>query len=50
MPLLKSSAKARYIRGLENIVERAVILCDGKTFSVEKSWLRARIISGIRGG
>jgi formate hydrogenlyase transcriptional activator len=28
------------IRELQNVVERAVILCDGETFSIEKSWLR----------
>jgi formate hydrogenlyase transcriptional activator len=28
------------IRELQNIIERAVILCDGATFSVEESWLR----------
>jgi formate hydrogenlyase transcriptional activator len=28
------------IRELQNVIERAVILCDGKTFSVDESWLR----------
>jgi formate hydrogenlyase transcriptional activator len=28
------------IRELQNVVERAVILCDGETFSVEDTWLR----------
>jgi PAS domain S-box-containing protein len=27
------------IRELQNVVERAVILCDGETFSVDESWL-----------
>ena len=27
------------IRELQNVVERAVILCDGDTFSIEKTWL-----------
>ena len=27
------------IRELQNVIERAVILCDGKTFSVDESWL-----------
>jgi PAS domain S-box-containing protein len=27
------------IRELQNIVERAVILCDGETFSVDETWL-----------
>jgi two-component system, NtrC family, nitrogen regulation response regulator NtrX len=28
------------IRELQNVIERAVILCDGATFSVDKSWLK----------
>jgi formate hydrogenlyase transcriptional activator len=28
------------IRELQNIVERAVVLCDGETFSVDESWLK----------
>jgi formate hydrogenlyase transcriptional activator len=28
------------IRELQNVIERAVILCDGDTFSVEESWLK----------
>lgn len=28
------------IRELQNVVERAVILCDGDTFSVDESWLQ----------
>ena len=28
------------IRELQNVIERAVILCDGKTFSIDESWLR----------
>jgi formate hydrogenlyase transcriptional activator len=28
------------IRELQNIIERAVILCEGETFSVEETWLR----------
>src|SRR5260370_865310 len=28
------------IRELQNVVERAVILCDGETFSVDKTWLQ----------
>ena len=28
------------IRELQNVIERAVILCEGDTFSVEESWLK----------
>jgi len=28
------------IRELQNVIERAVILCDGPTFSVDETWLR----------
>jgi formate hydrogenlyase transcriptional activator len=29
------------IRELQNVIERAVILCEGQTFSVDESWLQA---------
>jgi formate hydrogenlyase transcriptional activator len=28
------------VRELQNVVERAVILCDGETFAVDESWLK----------
>lgn len=28
------------VRELQNVIERAVILCDGETFSVDATWLR----------
>lgn len=28
------------IRELQNVIERAVILCDGETFSVDETWLK----------
>jgi formate hydrogenlyase transcriptional activator len=28
------------VRELQNVVERAVLLCDGDTFSVEDAWLK----------
>jgi formate hydrogenlyase transcriptional activator len=28
------------IRELQNVIERAVVLCDGETFSVDKTWLK----------
>lgn len=27
---------------MQNVVERAVILCDGETFSVDQKWLRVK--------
>jgi formate hydrogenlyase transcriptional activator len=30
------------IRELQNVVERAVILCEGETFSVEETWLQGK--------
>ena len=35
------------IRELQNVVERAVLLCDGDTFSVDESWLRQAPASTI---
>ncbi|HTV56960.1 MAG TPA: sigma 54-interacting transcriptional regulator, partial [Terriglobia bacterium] len=31
------------IRELQNVVERAVILCDGETFSVDERWLQPKL-------
>jgi len=28
------------VRELQNVIERAVVLCDGDTFAVDESWLR----------
>jgi len=28
------------IRELQNVIERAVILCDGETFSIDESWMK----------
>jgi formate hydrogenlyase transcriptional activator len=30
------------IRELQNVIERAVIMCDGETFSVDETWLRPK--------
>jgi formate hydrogenlyase transcriptional activator len=31
------------IRELQNVVERAVILCEGETFSVDQTWLQGKV-------
>ena len=28
------------VRELQNVIERAVVLCDGETFSIDESWLK----------
>jgi formate hydrogenlyase transcriptional activator len=33
----------RNIRELQNVIERAVILCEGETFSVDETWLRRAV-------
>ncbi len=33
------------VRELQNVIERAVILCEGETFSVDESWLKREAIS-----
>ncbi len=30
------------IRELQNVIERAVVLCDGETFSVDETWLKRK--------
>jgi len=31
------------IRELQNVIERAVILCDGETFSIDETWLQPKV-------
>jgi formate hydrogenlyase transcriptional activator len=33
------------VRELQNVIERAVILCDGESFSVDESWLKRELPS-----
>jgi formate hydrogenlyase transcriptional activator len=33
------------VRELQNVIERAVILCEGETFSVDESWLKRELPS-----
>ncbi len=37
------------VRELQNVVERAVVLCDGDTFVVEPSWLKGTRAKGAKG-
>ena len=30
------------VRELQNVIERAVVLCEGETFSIDESWLKAK--------
>jgi formate hydrogenlyase transcriptional activator len=38
------------VRELQNVIERAVILCDGDTFSVDESWLQSEAPRNKRNG
>jgi PAS domain S-box-containing protein len=40
MDLLSSYRWPGNVRELQNVVERAVVLCEGDTFTVEESWLK----------
>jgi PAS domain S-box-containing protein len=38
------------IRELQNVIERAVILCEGETFAVDESWLQSELPRANRSG
>jgi formate hydrogenlyase transcriptional activator len=42
LSLLQSYDWPGNIRELQNVIERAVVLCDGKTLSVDETWLQRR--------
>jgi PAS domain S-box-containing protein len=44
LDLLQSYSWPGNIRELQNVVERAVIICEGETFSVDESWLSRQTI------
>jgi len=37
------------VRELQNVIERAVVLCEGETFEIDESWLKAKPRSLPRG-
>jgi formate hydrogenlyase transcriptional activator len=37
------------VRELQNVIERAVVLCDGGTFAVDASWLKGKRGGGAKG-
>jgi formate hydrogenlyase transcriptional activator len=41
MELLRAYDWPGNVRELQNVIERAVVLCDGETFAVDESWLGA---------
>jgi len=49
LKLLQSYDWPGNIRELQNVIERAVILCDGETLSVDETWLRRGAGSGRTG-
>jgi len=37
------------VRELQNVVERAVVLCEGETFAIDESWLKSKSSQASRG-
>src|SRR5213594_317467 len=42
MALLQAYDWPGNVRELQNVIERAVVLCEGETFSIDDSWLKAK--------
>jgi formate hydrogenlyase transcriptional activator len=49
MALLQAYDWPGNIRELQNVIERAVVLCDGDTFSVDEAWLKRELSPGSTG-
>ena len=49
LQLLQSYPWPGNIRELQNVVERSVILCENKTFTVDESWLSQRPVDKLSG-
>jgi formate hydrogenlyase transcriptional activator len=43
LKLFQAYAWPGNVRELQNVIERAVILCEGETFSVDEAWLRREL-------
>jgi len=42
MTLLQAYDWPGNVRQLQNVIERGVVLCEGETFSIDESWLKAK--------
>jgi len=42
MALLQAYDWPGNVRELQNVIERAVVLCEGETFAIDESWLKAK--------
>src|SRR5437016_5359081 len=42
MTLLRAYDWPGNVRELQNVIERGVVLCEGETFSIDESWLKAK--------
>jgi formate hydrogenlyase transcriptional activator len=43
MALLRAYDWPGNVRELQNVIERAVVLCEGETLSIDDSWLKAKV-------